>query len=181
MRDGVSVDTTMGMTPLEGLPMSSRCGSVDPGMLLWLQTRTGIGPRRLGEVLTRESGLLGVSGTSGDTRDLVRAREAGDLDAALALDVFTLGVRRGVAAVATSLDRVDALVFTGEIGEDQPEVREAVAAGLGVLGVHGGLDPASPREPAVVSPPGHLPVLVVPTGEVPQIARETRECLAGNP
>ncbi|MFD5143066.1 acetate/propionate family kinase [Streptomyces sp. NPDC058401] len=143
VRDGVSVDTTMGMTPLEGLPMSSRSGSLDPGMLLWLQTGTGMAPRRLAEVLMRESGLLGVSGSSGDTRELVRARQAGDADAALALDVFTLGVRRGVAGVASSLDRIDALVFTGEIGEDQPEVREAVAAGLGVLGVRGGRERAA--------------------------------------
>lgn len=178
VRGGRSVDTTMGMTPLEGLPMSSRSGSVDPGMLLWLQTETGLGPRRLTEVLTRESGLLGVSGTSGDTRELVRARAAGDRAAALALDTFTLGVRRGLAAVAASLDRVDALVFTGEIGEDQPEIREAVAAGLGVLGIGGGLDPAAPGRSAVVSPPGAaVPVLVVPTGEIPQIARETRTCL----
>ncbi|MGW7100129.1 acetate/propionate family kinase [Streptomyces sp. NPDC054838] len=178
VREGTSVDTTMGLTPLEGLPMSRRSGSVDPGMLVWLQAETGVGPRRLGEILTRESGLLGVSGTSGDTRDLVRAREAGDADAALALDVFTLGVRRGIASVAASLDRVDALVFTGEIGTDQPEVREAVAAGLSVLGIGGGLDPANPSEPAVVSPSdASVPVLVVPTGEVPQVARETRSCL----
>ncbi|MFE4632314.1 acetate/propionate family kinase [Streptomyces sp. NPDC056773] len=181
VRDGVSVDTTMGMTPLEGLPMSSRSGSVDPGMLLWLQTEAGMGPRRLAEVLTRESGLFGVSGSSGDTRELVRARQAGDSDAALALDVFTLGVRRGVAGVASSLDRIDALVFTGEIGEDQPEVREAVAAGLGVLGVRGGLQPDNPGRPAVISPPGaRVPVLVVPTGEIPQVARETRMCLSGD-
>ncbi|MGW7313508.1 acetate/propionate family kinase [Streptomyces sp. NPDC054865] len=180
VRHGVSVDTTMGMTPLEGLPMSSRSGSVDPGMLLWLQNETGTGPERLGEILTRESGLLGVSGTSGDTRDLVRARAAGDEDAALALDVFTLGVRRGVAGVAASLDRVDALVFTGEIGEDQPEVREAVAAGLGVLGVAGGLEAANPTQPARISPPGAaVPVLVVPTGEIAQIARETRATAPG--
>lgn len=178
VRGGVSVDTTMGFTPLEGMAMSSRSGTVDPGMLLWLQQETGVGPRRLEEVLMRESGLLGLSGTSGDTRELVRARTAGDADAALALDVFTLGVRRGLAGVAASLDRVDALVFTGEIGEDQPEVREDVAAGLTVLGVEGGLLPTNPTEPAPVSAPGAaVPVLVVPTGEVRQIARETRACL----
>ncbi|MFF3215530.1 hypothetical protein ACFYYB_33475 [Streptomyces sp. NPDC002886] len=93
VREGVSVDTTMGMPPLEGRPMSSRSGSVDPGMLLWLQTEAGMGPRRLAEVLMRESGLFGVSGSSGDTRKLVRAWQAGDADAALALDVFTLGNR----------------------------------------------------------------------------------------
>ncbi|MGW6986903.1 acetate/propionate family kinase [Streptomyces sp. NPDC054946] len=178
VRGGRSVDTTMGMTPAEGLPMSSRSGTVDPGMLLWLQAETGMGPERLGDVLTRESGLLGMSGTSGDTRELVRARAASDADAALALDTFTLGVRRGIAAVAASLEHVDALVFTGEIGEDQPEVREAVAAGLGVLGVEGGLSSVDREEPRVVSRPGAaVPVVVVPTGEITQIARETRACL----
>ncbi|MCY0929080.1 acetate/propionate family kinase [Streptomyces sp. H27-H1] len=178
VREGRSVDTTMGFTPLEGMAMSSRSGSIDPGMLLWLQTETGYGPQQLQEVLARDSGLLGLSGTSGDTRELVRARASGDTDAGLALEVFTLGVRRGVAHVAASLDRIDALVFTGEIGEDQPEVREAVAGGLAVLGIKGGLSPENPTEPVAVSTPGAaVPVLVVPTGEIQQIARETRACL----
>lgn len=180
VRNGRSVDTTMGFTPLEGLVMSKRSGSVDPGLLLWLQTTDGLSAETLTDVLHHKAGLLGLSGASDDTRDLVRASAAGDRDAALALDVFTLGVRRGVAAVAASLDRVDALVFTGEIGEDQPEVREAVCAGLGVLGIEGGLTAGNPVDDAVVSPRGAaVPVLVVPTGEVPQIARETRSALAG--
>lgn len=178
VRDGRSVDTTMGMTPSEGLPMSSRSGTVDPGMLLWLQDESGMDPRRTARLLNHESGLLGVSGTSGDTRELVRARADGDADAALALAVLTLGVRRGLASVAASLDRVDALVFTGEIGEDQPEVREEVAAGLGVLGIEGDLTTPDPREPTVVSRPGAaVPVVVVPTGEVFEVARQTRACL----
>ncbi len=193
VRDGHSVDTTMGFTPLEGLVMSRRSGSVDPGLLLWLQTAAGLTAERLTEALNRESGLLGLSGTSGDTRDLVAARARGDANAAYALDVFTLGVRRGIASVAASLDRIDALVFTGEIGEDQPEVREEVCAGLGALGITGGLadltDPAGLTDPAnpaggtpshdtVVSPGGAaVPVLVIPTGEIQQVAAETRAVL----
>ncbi|MEE1751556.1 acetate/propionate family kinase [Streptomyces sp. SP18CS02] len=180
VRDGHSVDTTMGFTPLEGLVMSKRSGSVDPGMLLWLQTSAGLSAERLSHVLHHESGLLGLSGTSGDTRDLVRAAARGDGAAAFALDVFALNVRRGVARVAASLDRVDALVFTGEIGEDQPEVREAVCAGLGVLGLTGGLAPDNPARDAVVSAPdAKVPVLVIPTGEPQQVAVETRAVLAG--
>ncbi|MFD7713213.1 acetate/propionate family kinase [Streptomyces sp. NPDC059785] len=178
VRDGRSVDTTMGFTPLEGLVMSRRSGSVDPGLLLWLQTAQGMSAERLSDALNHKSGLLGLSGTSGDTRDLVRARADGDEAAALALDVFVHHARRGIAGVAASLDRVDALVFTGEIGEDQPEVREAVCAGLGVLGVSGGLTPGNPGRDAVVSAPdAPVPVLVVPTGETARIARETRACL----
>ncbi len=178
VRDGHSVDTTMGFTPAEGLVMSKRSGSVDPGLLLWLQTSAGLSPERLTDALNHESGLLGLSGTSGDTRDLVRAAAAGDTDAATALEAFALSVRRGVAAMAASLDRLDALVFTGEIGEDQPEVREAACAGLSVLGLAGGLAPDNPRVPTVISPSGAaVPVIVVPTGETWQVARETRQVL----
>ncbi|MYV72054.1 acetate/propionate family kinase, partial [Streptomyces sp. SID2131] len=141
VREGRSVDTTMGFTPLEGLVMSHRSGSVDPGALTWLQTRHGLTADAVEDALNHESGLLGLSGTSDDTRDLVRARAAGDERAALALDVFAHHCRRGIAATAASLDRLDALVFTGEIGEDQPEVREEVCARLSVLGLSGGLRP----------------------------------------
>lgn len=180
VREGRSVDTTMGFTPLEGLVMSKRSGSVDPGLLLWLQTSAGLSAERLTEALNHDSGLLGLSGTSGDTRDLVRAAAGGSRRASLALDVFTLGARRGIASVAASLDRVDALAFTGEIGSDQPEVREAVCAGLGALGVTGGLraEPAEPHADAVVSAAGaSVPVLVIPTGEGRQIALEVRALL----
>ncbi|MFF0048992.1 acetate/propionate family kinase [Streptomyces sp. NPDC005498] len=178
VRDGRSVDTTMGFTPLEGLVMSKRSGSVDPGLLLWLQTSAGLTAARIEDALNHESGLLGLSGMSGDTRDLVRAGAQGDSKATFALDVFAVGVRRGIASVAASLDRIDALVFTGEIGEDQPEVREAVCSGLGVLGITGGLTEGNPPDGAVVSPRGAaVPVLVVPTGEIQQVAAETRETL----
>jgi acetate kinase len=178
VRDGRSVDTTMGFTPLEGLVMSRRSGSVDPGMLLWLETEHGLTAEEMTETLNRRSGLTGLSGTSGDTRDLVKSRESGDAAAALALAVFTHRARRAIAAMAASLDRVDALVFTGEIGEDQPEVREEICAGLGVLGVSGGLGPAADADDTVVSAPGAaVPVLVVPTGEIQQLVIEVRSAL----
>ncbi|MET9934060.1 MULTISPECIES: acetate/propionate family kinase [unclassified Streptomyces] len=179
VREGRSVDTTMGFTPLEGLVTSHRSGSVDPGALTWLQTRHGLTADAVEEALNHESGLLALSGTSDDTRDLVRARAAGDERAALALDVFAHHCRRGIAATAASLDRLDALVFTGEIGEDQPEVREEVCARLSVLGLTGGLRPLVAERPEIVSEPGaRVPVLVVPTGEARQVDRETRALLA---
>ncbi|WP_030213900.1 acetate/propionate family kinase [Streptomyces bikiniensis] len=179
VRDGRSVDTTMGFTPLEGLVMSHRSGSVDPGALTWLQTRHGLTAGAVEDALNHESGLLALSGTSDDTRDLVRDRAAGDERAALALDVFTHHCRRGIAATAASLDRLDALVFTGEIGEDQPEVREEVCARLPALGLAGGLRPVVAERPEIVSGPGaRVPVLVVPTGEARQVDRETRAVLA---
>jgi len=179
VRDGTSVDTTMGFTPLEGLVMCRRSGSVDPGALTWLQTRHGLPADDIEDVLHHHSGLLGLSGSSDDTRDLVRSREAGDERAALALDVFTHHCRRGVAAMAASLDRLDALVFTGEIGEDQPEVREEVCTRLTALGLTGGLrTPDDVSRPAIISGPGaNIPIVVVPTGEAQQIDHETRTLL----
>ncbi|SMC94777.1 acetate/propionate family kinase [Lentzea albidocapillata] len=172
VRNGRSVDTSMGFTPLEGVPMSKRSGSIDPGMLLWLLRRDGIDLDVLEHVLNHESGLLGLSGgRSGDTRDLVGA---GDGEAALALRVFTHRVRRELAAAATSLDRLDALVFTGEIGWDQPEVRADVTAGLSLLGVRRDLVVIDPGGDGPVSPPGAaVPVLVVRPREELQLCRET--------
>ncbi|WP_344870611.1 acetate kinase [Allokutzneria multivorans] len=144
-REGRSVDTSMGFTPLEGLPMAKRSGSVDPGMLLWLLRENKLSLDELADGLHTGSGLLGLGG-SPDTRDLVRAAAGGDVDADLALRVFAHRTSRELAAAATSLDRVDALVFTGEIGWDQPEVREAVLARLGVLSVTMRVLVVEPRE-----------------------------------
>ncbi|TDC00005.1 acetate kinase [Nonomuraea longispora] len=177
---GRSLDTSMGFTPLDGLPMSKRSGSVDPGMLVWLLSEGHLSVAELGEGLERRSGLLGLSdGLSGDTRDLVAAEREGNDAAALALDVFAHRVSREIAAAATSLRRIDALVFTGEIGWDQPEVREAVCARLGLLGV---LPPVrgNRRDDGPVSAPGAaVPVLVVQVREELQLARECLAVLAG--
>ncbi|WP_328460253.1 acetate/propionate family kinase [Streptomyces sp. NBC_00448] len=183
VRNGRSVDTTMGLTPLEGLVMSRRSGSVDPGALVWLQRRHGLSAKEIEETLHRHSGLLGLSGTSGDTRDLVRARAKGDASAQGALAAFVHSCCRGIAAMAASLDRLDALVFTGEIGEDQPEVREEICARLSVLGVRGGLSVPSVKElredgaRRIDAPGTDVPILVVATGETQQIAEETRRPL----
>ena len=123
--DGRSVDTTMGFTPLEGLVMATRSGSVDPGLLLWLQEREGLSPGELADTLESASGLLALAGTA----DM---REIGD---GLALDVYIHRLRAGIAAMAASLGGLDTLVFTGGVGEHAPEVRRRAAAGLGFLGV----------------------------------------------
>ncbi|MGW0811263.1 acetate/propionate family kinase [Nonomuraea sp. NPDC002799] len=177
---GRSLDTSMGFTPLEGMPMSKRSGSVDPGMLVWLLSEGHLSVAELGEGLTRRSGLLGLSdGRSGDTRDLVAAERDGDEAAAFALRVFSHRVAREIAAAATSLGRVDALVFTGEIGWDQPEVRDAVCRRLGLLGVeppvHGNRDDDGP----VSADDAAVPVLVIQVREELQLARECLQTLAG--
>jgi acetate kinase len=171
VRDGSSVDTSMGLTPLEGLVMSKRSGSVDPGLLLWLLDQGGLTTDELTGGLNHRSGLLGLSnGHSGDTRDLVASD---DPAAALALRVFAHHAARGLAAAATSLDRLDAVVFTGEIGWDQPEVRTDICARLGLLGVPTHLAGDRDDDGPVSEPGATVPVLVVQPREELQLCRDT--------
>jgi acetate kinase len=170
VQKGRSVDTSMGFTPLEGLVMSKRSGTVDPGMLLWLLREKKLSIEELERALYEESGLLGLSGTSGDTRDLVRAARAGDVRASFALAVFEHRARRELAAMAASLPGVDALVFTGDIGWDQPEVVEAIAAGLGALGIRGGLTTGREQDAVISAPDADIPVLTIRSREELQLA-----------
>jgi acetate kinase len=130
--DGRSIDTTMGFTPLEGLVMATRSGSVDPGLLLWLLEREELTETEMADVLEHESGLLGLAGTA-DMRQLL-ART--DYDAELALGVYVHRLRAGIAAMVASLRGLDALVFTGGVGEHSAEVRGRACEGLDFLGVH---------------------------------------------
>jgi acetate kinase len=179
VRDGASVWTSMGFTPLEGLVMAKRSGSVDPGMLLWLQTQRGLGVQELANGLQQHGGLIALTdGRSGDTREIVRLAAAGDEQAQLALDVYVLRIRQEVAAAAASLPSLDALVFTGEIGADQPEVREAVCAGLPVLGLAGELDPSQDDDGVLSRADAAVAVLLVHPREDRQIAAEVQATLA---
>lgn len=132
--DGRSVDTTMGFTPLEGLVMATRSGSVDPGLLLWVLEHSGRTERQLGEALEHEAGLLGLAGTA-DMREVVERAAHGDRDAELALDVYVHRLRAAIGAMAASLYGLDALVFTGGVGENAPAIRIRCAGALGFLGV----------------------------------------------
>jgi acetate kinase len=154
--DGRSVDTTMGFTPLEGLAMATRSGSVDPGLLLWLQERAGLPPSEMAEALEHQSGLLGLAG-SADMRELLGR---GDADARLALGVYVHRLRAGIGAMVASLGGLDALVFTGGVGENSARIRELACEGLAYLGV-----------------PDRVPVLVVAAREDVEIARQTRALL----
>jgi acetate kinase len=179
VRQGRSVDTSMGFTPLEGVPMSKRSGSVDPGMLLWLLSGSRLSIEELREGLEHRSGLLGLSdGRSGDTRELVAA---GDPASALALEVFVHRVSREIAAAATSLGRLDALVFTGEIGWDQPEVRDAVCRRLALLGVEPPVRADLDTDGTISAPGAIVPVLAVRPREELQLARDTLGALGRPP
>jgi acetate kinase len=132
--DGRSVDTTMGFTPLEGLVMATRSGSVDPGLITWLLEHAGIDERELAEALEHESGLLGLTG-SADMREVLERANAGDDRARLGLEVYVHRLRGAVAAMAASLGGLDALVFTGGVGEHSSQVRALASEGLQFLGV----------------------------------------------
>ncbi len=131
---GVSVDTTMGFTPLEGLVMATRSGSVDPGLVLWLSEHGDINERELAGALEHDSGLLGLTGTS-DMREVLAQAADGDARAVLGRDVYVHRLRASVASMAASLRGIDVLVFTGGVGEHSAEIRARTAAGLGFLGI----------------------------------------------
>lgn len=174
---GRSVDTSMGMTPLEGLVMGTRSGDIDPAVLLHLQRVGGYDAAALDDLLNRSSGLKGLGGHS-DMRDLLTAAEGGDRAAAAAFEVYVHRIVRYIGAYAAELGGLDALVFTAGVGENSAVVRARSVEGLGFLGL--AVDPeanaARSGEARVISPAGAVPaVLVVPTDEELQIARETLE------
>jgi acetate kinase len=173
---GVSIDTTMGLTPLEGLVMGTRSGDIDPGVLGHIGRRLGLGLAEVLAELDHRSGLLGLSGLSNDMRTLVDAADSGSDAAALAIDVFSYHAAKAVGALAVPLGRLDAVVFTGGIGEHSAPVRSQILARLDVLGLVE--DPAANaahgRETGGrISLVGKLDALVVPTDEELVIARDT--------
>lgn len=179
VRGGASVDTTMGFTPLAGLVMATRSGSVDPGLLTWLLQHGKVDADSLADVLEHESGLRGLTGGSGDFRDLLAGRARGDADCALAFDVYVHTLVREIGAMAASAGGLDLLVFTGGVGEHVPEVRAAAAERLAHLGV--ALDPAAneaARADAVVTASGaRVATVVVTAAEAAEVARLTQEAL----
>jgi acetate kinase len=133
IRDGHSVDTTMGFTPLEGLMMGTRSGSVDPGILTYLMKQKGLSGQRLDEILNKESGLLGISGISGDLRQILAAVKAGHERAKLAFDIYIHRLQSGIGAMIAVLGGVDAVIFTAGVGENSPEVRAATCEKFGYV------------------------------------------------
>jgi acetate kinase len=179
VRDGRSVDTTMGFTPEEGLVMATRGGSIDPGLLGWMLNARGVPAGELFDALQTRSGLAGLSGTSGDLRDVLDARERGDRDAALAFDVFLHSLTRHAGAMVAVLGGLDLLVFTGGVGEHQPAVRASLASELEFLGVavdsrHNG---TSTKDADITAANAAVRTAVVESREDLEIARQTRAAL----
>ncbi len=181
---GKSIDTTMGFTPLEGLVMATRSGSVDPGLIIWLLQHGGLGLDEIAASLEQRSGLAGLAALpdgSGDMRDVQRAADAGDPAARLAIEVYLHRLRREIAAMAAAMNGLDALVFTGGIGEHAPAIRAAAVGGLGFLGVS--IDPGrgDATSDAIISGDfAGAAVLVITAREDIEIARQSREVLGAS-
>lgn len=174
--DGRSVDTTMGFTPLEGLVMATRSGSVDPGLVLWLVTEAGLDPAEVTTGLEKRSGLAGLSGTTGDMRAVLGAD---DEAARLAVAVYVHRLRREIAAMAAALGGLDLLVFTGGVGEHAPAIRAAAGEGLGFLGVavDGARNRSTTADGEITADGAAVRTVVVTAREDLEVARQVRALL----
>jgi len=176
VKEGRSIDTTMGFTPLGGLVMSTRTGDLDPGIIVYLLKTRGYNPDELNELLNKKSGLLGISGISPDMADLLK-KEATDLSAALAIEVFCYQARKFIGSLAAALGGLDTLVFTAGMGENSPEIRERIVEGLGFLGLE--IDREKNRENSEVISKGAVQIRVMKTNEELMIARQTWRIISG--
>ena len=179
VQSGRSVDTTMGFTPLEGLAMATRSGSVDPGLLLWLLERTELDEQQMARALEHESGMLALAGTA-DMRAVIEAAANGDTDASLALDVYLHRLRAGIAAMAAAMDGLDVIVWTGGVGEHAPMIRAGATDGLGFLGlqIDHELNQSVAEDCDVTGRGSNTSTLVVRAREDLEIARQVRQVLA---
>jgi len=171
---GISIDTTMGFTPLDGLMMGTRSGSVDPGILTYLMRGKKLDGKALDEILNSESGLLGISGVSADMREVIAAMQTGNQRAQLAFDIFIHRLRAGIGSMLAALDGADAIVFTGGIGENSPEVRAATCSNFAFLGLALDLakSSAKPGDADISTPDSIVRILVITAQEDWAIARE---------
>ncbi len=177
VKEGKSIDTSMGLTPLEGLAMGTRCGDIDPAIVTFIMEKENLDINGTNNLMNKKSGVLGISGVSSDFRDIEDAAAEGNERAQLALDVFARRVKKYVGSYAAVLGGVDAIVFTAGLGENSPETREAVCEGLEYMGVELNKEENKVRgkEKIVSTENSKVKVLVVPTNEELMIARDTKE------
>ena len=177
---GKSVDTSMGFTPLAGLPMGTRSGDIDAGILEYLMNKYGMDIKEMVNVLNKKSGVMGVSGVGSDFRDLEEAFEQGNERAGLAVDMFNYGVKKLIGAYAAAMGGVDAIIFTAGVGENSASQRMAIASGLEFMGVKMDEDANKVRgeERVISAPDSKVTVLLIPTNEELMIAMDT-EALVG--
>ena len=173
--DGKCVDTSMGLTPLEGLPMGTRSGNLDPAILQFIMTKYGYTADEMLNILNKKSGVLGISGVGSDFRDLEKAAKEGNERAQLALDKFAYEVRKYIGSYAAAMGGVDIITFTAGVGENGPDMRESICEGLGFLGVHVDHEKNQVRgkETDISAADSTVKVYVIPTNEELMIARDT--------
>lgn len=178
---GISIDTSMGFTPLEGLLMGTRCGDIDPSVILFVMGKEGLSLGEANTLLNKHSGLQGISGVSNDMREIIAEMKNGDKKSTNAFDVFTYRVRKYIGAYAAAMGGVDAVVFTGGIGENSPDVRAACCTGLEFLGISidGALNTSLREERNISAPQSTTAVLIIPTNEELVIAIDTMEIVKG--
>ena len=178
---GKSVDTSMGFTPLVGLPMGTRCGDLDPGVMQFIMNKYGMNIDEMLAVLNKKSGVLGVSGVSSDFRDLEAAAEEGNERAKLALDMFDYWVAKVVGSYAAAMNGVDAIIFTAGVGENAPTTRAGICKYLGYLGCE--VDPEQNKkrgdDVCISTANSKVKLFVIPTNEELVIARDTRDIVEG--
>lgn len=182
IKNGKSIDTSMGMTPVEGLMMGSRSGSVDPGVLTYLMEKENLSTRQINDIINKKSGLVGVSGISSDMRDIENAIEQGNERARLAMDMYFYYILKYVSGYIAVLGGVDAIIFTGGVGENQPIMRKYVCDSLAFLGVDFNNelnDRIKGRETELTFPNSKVRVAVIPTNEELAIAIDTEELVEG--
>ena len=177
---GKSIDTSMGFTPLAGLPMGTRSGDIDAGILEYLMNKYGMDIKEMVNVLNKKSGVMGVSGVSSDFRDLEEAFAQGNERAGLAVDMFNYGVKKLIGAYAAAMGGVDAIIFTAGVGENSASQRMAIASDLEFMGVKMDEDANKVRgeERVISAPDSKVTVLLIPTNEELMIAMDT-EALVG--
>jgi acetate kinase len=181
IKNGRSIDTSMGFTPLEGLVMGTRCGDIDPAIVGYLSKKLDVSLDEIDRILNKESGIYGISGISSDLRDVEREYAAGNDRARLSLEVYAYHIRKYIGAYAAALGQVDAIIFTAGVGENASMIREWACRGLEIIGAE--LDPFENgvrHDEAIISKPrSRVKIMIIPTNEELMIARDTRDVIAG--
>jgi acetate kinase len=177
VKGGKSIETTMGFTPLEGVAMGTRCGSIDPAVVPFMMEKENLSPREVDTLMNKKSGVLGISGISNDFRDLDEAASHGNERAELALEVFAYKIKKVIGEYSAVLDDPDAIVFTAGIGENSSSIRKRILAGLENFGIKIDEEKNKIRgqEIDIATPDSKIRVLVIPTNEELTIARDTKE------
>ena len=182
IQGGKSVETSMGLTPISGIPMCSRAGDLDPSIVTFLMENEGLSPKEMEDVLNKDSGLWGISGVSKDVRDIEKAAEEGNKRAKLALSYYKYIIAQTIAKYAVSMQGIDVITFTAGVGENQVRIRQGICDNLAFMGIklENEKNQARGEEVCISSDDSSIPVWIVPTNEELVIARDTKRLAFGN-